>query len=140
MKLLRTFVSAIGLAFAVSAGAQISALVVNPAGPNGVFPKQNVNGPTSFAQQVNYPYEGQCVADPLNQKYFPDLKLCTLASAPSFACPSGRTAGGWAICGADAAGNVLDRFRELAPNGPPLAANRFLFDVLNPPAYTQVGS
>ena len=135
-KAVRASIAALGIALTFSASAQISALTVNPAGPNALFPKQNINGPTGAAQQVNYPYEGQCVADPLNQKYFPDLKLCTLATAPSFACPSGRTAGGWAICGADGAGNVLDKFKELAPNAPPLPAGKFLNDVLNPPAYT----
>ena len=132
----RMLVAMVGLALAVGASAQITAPVLNPAGPNALFPKQNISGPTGAAQQVNYPYDGQCVLNPANTAYFPQLPACQSSNslavgyAPSFACPSGRTAGGWATCG------LTDKFVELKPNAPPLPAGKFVNSVLNPPAYT----
>jgi FtsP/CotA-like multicopper oxidase with cupredoxin domain len=139
-------VGAIGAAalFAVSASAQIPfvtdpvypnpnaiSATQQPLGPaNMAFPLQNAQGPSTNNYQVNYPYPGQCLADPLNQGLFPQLGACPPAN--SFACAApgiaNQSAGGWAACGTPFG------FKILQPALPP--ANKFVWGFLNPPNYT----
>ena len=88
---LRSFVSIAGLALGFAASAQVNYVPVNPAGPSAALPPQNLLGPSGIAYQSNYPYEGQCVADPRNAALFPLLPPCTLANAHSFACTASGT-------------------------------------------------
>jgi FtsP/CotA-like multicopper oxidase with cupredoxin domain len=129
--LLRTIAAAALAALASTAAAQIA---VNPlpagAVPSGVFnafPAQNVNGPTGKAFQTNYPYPGQCVADPVNAALFPTLGPCPATG--SFAGAQ-RTASSWAEAGA-----VVTPFKTLNPILP-ATQTKFAWPVLNPPDYT----
>jgi len=104
------------------------------------FPPQNPLGPVGPAQQVNYPYPGQCVADPANPWGIP---VCTVANAKSFACEPGlgvfpnQSAGGWRACGTVVPFKVLN---PIVANSVPLAGvpatPKFVWEVLNPPDYT----
>ncbi len=117
------------LLFAASASAQLP------------FPPQNPLGPVGPAQQVNYPYPGQCVVDPVANPW--GVPGCTLASAKSFACEPGlsgfpnQSAGGWRSCGALVPYKVL---QPIVPNSvvvaPAIPTPKFVWEVLNPPDYT----
>ena len=78
-------VAAAELSFAAAATAQIPFTpVAAPAKPSGVvqaWPAQNPNGPTGIALQTNYPYPGQCLADPRNTALFPLLTACPMAGS-----------------------------------------------------------
>jgi len=124
-----------GLAWASNATAQVMPpgwVPVNAdlAAANAAFPKQNPLGPSGTNYQVNYPYAGQCLADPANSVLFPTLPACNAASnAQSFACPSQRTDGGWAACGAPIP------YKVTAPFVPDPTTTKFFWNVLNPPDY-----
>jgi FtsP/CotA-like multicopper oxidase with cupredoxin domain len=136
-KALKMMASVAMLTSSLAASAQITYLPVNPAGPDASFPPQNPQGPAGIAYQSNYPYEGQCVADPLNAALFPLLPPCQATDAlapgyaPSFACAGGTSAQSAAstACGA------VTAFRELNPL-PVDPAIKYLWEVLNPPDYT----
>jgi spore coat protein A, manganese oxidase len=114
---------------------------IAPAKPsltNNAFPTQNPLGPTGTAYQVNYPYPGQCLADPANVALFPLLGACT--GPGSFACTGGaspRSGGDWAACGAPTPFAVVN---PILANSLPLAGlpatPKFRYQVLNPPDYT----
>jgi FtsP/CotA-like multicopper oxidase with cupredoxin domain len=134
---------AIGAAsVATAAAAQIpfTQLNADPEAANAAFAPQNPLGPTGSNYQVNYPYPGQCLADPANQSLFPTLLVCPAVN--SFACPidattglpfagvSNQSAGGWSACGAPFG------YRVLAPLVPDANTQKFVWEVLNPPDYT----
>ena len=126
----------LSLCWAGTAAAQIPYTPAVPStGVNDAFPAQNALGPTGPAMQVNYPYPGQCLADPANQNLFPTTLPC--ANLGSFAAPSQRTAGGWADAGRLIAPAALN---PVLPNSaPPIgtpATPKFAFNVLNPIDYT----
>jgi FtsP/CotA-like multicopper oxidase with cupredoxin domain len=142
----RATVAAIGLLLATATPAQIPfTRVPVPSGVNNAFPAQNANGPTGVAQQVNYPYAGQCNADPRNAALFPQLPGCA-GGTGSFACVAGptgaafapQTAGGWMSCGG-ATPPVFTPRQPLIANSvavaPATATPRFVWDLLNPPDY-----
>lgn len=104
-----------------------------------LFPPQNPKGPRGAADQTNYPYPGQCVA---NGALPWGVPACTTAIAPSFACEgvsglSNQTAGTWTGCGA------VVPFAALAPavsdTAPvvvgQLPTPKFQWEVLNPLDY-----
>ena len=132
-----------GLAWASSASAQIwtpPPAVVPPVpltGVNNAFPAQNPQGPIGAAYQVNYPYPGQCIADPANAVLFPTLPACT---GGSFSCPSQRTAGGWAACSDPLVNPLPIPFKVVAPFVPGLTTTKFFWDVLNPPDYAPLNN
>jgi FtsP/CotA-like multicopper oxidase with cupredoxin domain len=123
-----------GLAWASAASAQLPFTNVN-AGPdsqglpaNRAFGLQNLLGPKGVNYQVNYPYPGQCLADPLNAGLFPQLAALPACSGGSFAGGQ-RTAGGWERVG-------VRGFDVVSPYIPGPTTLKFVFDVLNPPDYT----
>jgi FtsP/CotA-like multicopper oxidase with cupredoxin domain len=128
--------SAIALAAFSTASAQIpfTKLNADPQAANAAFAPQNALGPTGANYQVNYPYPGQCVADPANQALFPTLTTCPAAN--SFACPAGfagisnQSAGGWSACGGPLG------FKVLSPIVPDVNTQKFVWEVLNPADYT----
>ncbi len=127
-----------GMAWASGASAQIGFTNLNPdpKAANAAFPLQNLNGPSGTNYQVNYPYPGQCLASSANAALFPTLPSCDAQASTSFSCEAGagvsqRTAGGWAGCGAPSA----YPFKTLAPVVPN-PANKFQWEVLNPPDYS----
>jgi FtsP/CotA-like multicopper oxidase with cupredoxin domain len=128
--------------FAMSASAQLPFTpAANKSGVNQAVGTQNTFGPTGVAfQQSNYPYPGQCLADPLNVALFPLLNPCT-ANTGSFACTatgnSPQTAASWKACG----GGSLPAFKPLGPLvsnsvDPTYPTPRFVHPVLNPIDYT----
>jgi FtsP/CotA-like multicopper oxidase with cupredoxin domain len=136
----------VALCLATATPAQIPFTpVVPPSGVNNAFPAQNANGPTGSAFQANYPYAGQCNADPRNAALFPLIPNCA-PNAGSFACvigPTGasfapQTAGGWLECGA-AVPTVFTPLQPIIPASVPVApaaaTPKFVWDVLSPPDY-----
>src|SRR5512137_3088654 len=98
----RAAFAVLGLVAAATAGAQIPFTNLNP-GPdtqgapaNRAFALQNINGPKGSNYQVNYPFPGQCLADPANNTaLFPASPACPVPGgsvSTSFNCPSERTA------------------------------------------------
>ena len=142
-KILATLAVAAGLGWSAAAVAQ-TGITWAPSGlnPNGdpnaanlAFPLQNAFGPSGSNYQVSYPYPGQCAADANNTgagKLFPTLSQCSTSNS-SFSCEAGgiaqRSAGGWASCG------TLVPFTDLPP-AVPGNADKFVWEVLNPPDYT----
>jgi FtsP/CotA-like multicopper oxidase with cupredoxin domain len=124
------------LAIAGIASAQIPYTPAVPSsGVNDAFPAQNPLAPTGLANQVSYPYPGQCIADPLNQTLFPLTPACV--DLGSFAAPSQRTAGGWAAAGHFIPPVALNPIvpTTIPPAGVP-ATPKFQWNVLNPIEYT----
>jgi hypothetical protein len=71
-----------GLAWASMASAQLAVpLNKNPDAAFAGFPLQNPAGPAGTNYQTNYPYPGQCIADPANGVLFPTLKHIARAAA-----------------------------------------------------------
>lgn len=139
----RSTVGGAALALALSAGSVAEAAIpytpiVAPAIPSGVnnaFPAQNPFGPTGNAFQANYPYPGQCLADPGNAGLFPQLGACVQLG--SFSAPSQRTAGTWADSGRFIPFNVLNPMIPASvPPAGTLPTPKFQWNVLNPPDYT----
>jgi FtsP/CotA-like multicopper oxidase with cupredoxin domain len=125
-------------------GGAVALLVSTAAQGQLPFPPPNASGPTGAARQPNYPYPGQCVVDQNDLSW--GVPLCTLASAPSFACEpvagstfANQTAGGWRACGAATPPlfKVLNPALpdSLPPAGTP-ATPKFVWEVINPPDYT----
>ncbi len=144
MKLVKAVVAAAVLAVSFAAAAAIPFTPIlpplQPSGNNNAFPTQNPNGPTGTAQQVNYPYPGQCLADPTNAALFPLIAAKSCDATGSFACTGGvapQSAGGWAACGVAAPFTVLNPIipNSVPPAGTP-ATPKFAFEVLNPFDYT----
>jgi len=151
--LLRRAGALCAVVLAVSASAQIlppGFVFPNPntntttdAPANRAFPLQNPQGPSGTAYQVNYPYPGQCLADPAkNGALFPQAALVACPAVNSFSCVaagiSNQSAGGWSTCGAPFGFKVLS---PIVPNSVPLLATatatpKFVWEVLNPPDYT----
>src|SRR5512137_2027168 len=136
-----------GLAWASAASAQIPFTNLNP-GPdtqgapaNRAFALQNINGPKGSNYQVNYPFPGQCLADPANNTaLFPASPACPVPGgsvSTSFNCPSERTAGGWAACGANIPFKVVNPVKAASvPVAPAtIATPKFVWEVLNPIDY-----
>ncbi len=127
--------------FATSAMAQLP--FVAPAkgtGVNNAVNVQNPNAPTGAAwQQSNYPYPGQCLADPANTALFPLLSPC-VAGTGSFACngtSAPQTAAGWMECGTGVR-TVFKPLNALIPDSTAAAAipqPKYVWPVLNPPDY-----
>ncbi|MFO0583741.1 MAG: multicopper oxidase domain-containing protein [Anaeromyxobacter sp.] len=120
----------------VCAGAASAQLPYTPAVPssgvNAAFPAQNPLGPVGIANNsVNYPYPGQCIADPANQALFPLTPVC--GALGSFAAPSQRTAGDWADAGRLIPPVALNPIlpTSVPPAGVP-ATPKFAWNVLNP--------
>jgi FtsP/CotA-like multicopper oxidase with cupredoxin domain len=99
------------------------------------FPPQNPNGARGAYEQVNYPYPGQCQANPAASVVW-GVPACTTGptgNAKSFDCPAGAptgvsnfTAGGWRTCGAGPVG-----FNPLQLN-PVFEGSKFIQPFLNP--------
>jgi FtsP/CotA-like multicopper oxidase with cupredoxin domain len=148
---IRSLVVTSGLALATVASAQMAGLT----GPNALPQAPSWSATFGAAVpsvanrtfQTNYPYPGQCVADPLNAAAFPGLPLCP-ANAGSFA-PVGaacnQSAGPWIDC----AGGAVKPFVPVLPQLPPTLAaaaapagfgtavtEKYEYEVLNPPDYT----
>jgi FtsP/CotA-like multicopper oxidase with cupredoxin domain len=98
------------------------------------YPPPNWAGaPTGSAWQAAYPYPGQCVTAanaPLST-----LPVCTLASAPSFACDSGgtsnQTAASWGKCGSVTAPPL----NQAVITGDTQRYNKYVWEALNPLDY-----
>jgi FtsP/CotA-like multicopper oxidase with cupredoxin domain len=118
-------------ALASVAAAQIAVTPLPPgAKPSQVFnafPTQNLNGPVGAALQTNYPYPGQCVADPVNAALFPTLGPCPAAG--SFGGAQ-RSSGDWVESVAS-----VSSFKTLNPILP-ATQTKFAWPVLNPIDYT----
>jgi FtsP/CotA-like multicopper oxidase with cupredoxin domain len=114
---------------------------IDPQAANAAFALQNPLGPGGTNYQVNYPYPGQCLADPLNSALFPSLtgKLCpTTTGKSSFdSTTSQRTAGGWAATGRIPFKVLTPIAAASAPVLPATVATpKFVWEVLNPIDYT----
>jgi FtsP/CotA-like multicopper oxidase with cupredoxin domain len=128
-------IGAAAVAFTATAQIPYTPLNLDPAAANAAFAPQNPLGPTGANYQVNYPYPGQCLADPVNQPLFPTLPACPTVN--SFTCPdpalypgvSNQSAGGWSACGAPFG------VRVLSPLAPDVNTQKFVWEVLNPPDY-----
>jgi len=150
MRIVRAALAASACALAFAASAQITVPVLPPPlVPNGVnqaFPTQNINGPKGVAQQVNYPYPGQCLADGRNIALFPLLTVPgttnpNICTGGSFSSTPQRTGGGWAQ--ATGIGIPFAELNPIIPSSvPPVTVPvtpptpKFVQNLLNPLAYT----
>jgi FtsP/CotA-like multicopper oxidase with cupredoxin domain len=130
------------LAFATVASAQMAGL----AGPNLLpfTPSWSqtfgaaVPSVAAGTYQPNYPYPGQCRADPNNAAAFPGLPACTGGSfAPVGANACNQTVGPWLDCAAGAVKPFVPVLPALPPSFAPVPVNvKYEWEVLNPPDYT----
>jgi FtsP/CotA-like multicopper oxidase with cupredoxin domain len=128
-----------GLAWASVASAQLATPVNTGGAAFAGFPLQNLKGPSGTNYQTNYPYPGQCIADPANQALFPTLLQCVGGSFGTVADTSERTAGGWAT-GVRTGPVPFKILNPVVPisvltTGIPLTP-KFIYEVLNPMDYT----
>ncbi len=139
------FASAVLAASFAAAAAIPFTPVVAPQVPSGsynAFPAQNPLGPTGTATQVNYPYPGQCLADPANVGLFPLLAGKPCGATGSFACTgtglvAPQSAGGWAACGQALPFTALNPIiaNSVVGAANPFPTPKFAWEVLNPPDY-----